>query len=110
MPDSGSPKPGAARPGGRAGAEATPLGRARPPGEGLEVADATLRRLDGLVGQLHGALPPHTLLILHTGQARHLLHVLRCNWSACVVCSHRYHRHSMQPFTFGASATHRSSA
>jgi hypothetical protein len=31
--------------------------------------DATLQRLDGLVGQLHAALPPNTLLILHTGQA-----------------------------------------
>jgi hypothetical protein len=30
--------------------------------------DATLQRLDALVGQLHAALPPNTLLILHTGQ------------------------------------------
>lgn len=32
--------------------------------------DATLRRLDVLVGQVHAALPPHTLLVLHTGQVR----------------------------------------
>lgn len=30
--------------------------------------NATLRRLDSLVGQLQAALPPATLLVVHTGQ------------------------------------------